>query len=51
MLRVIETNSIGITTQLHIPQLQPRPVCVKLGGPDESEMHSKATMHRWAVDA
>jgi len=51
MLRDIETNSIGITTQLHVPQLQPCPVCVKLSGPDEGEMHSQTTMHCRAVDA
>jgi len=51
MLQDIETNSISITTQLHIPQLQPCPVCVKLGGSDKGEMNSQTTMHRRTVDA
>lgn len=47
----METNSIGITTQLHISEMQPCPICVKLRRFDKGKMHSQTTMHCRTIDA
>lgn len=51
ILQAVETNSIGITTQLHVPEMQPCPICVKLCRFYKGKMHSQTTMHRRTVDA
>jgi len=50
ILTNMKTNSISITTQLHVPELQPCPVCVKLRGSDKGQVYPKSTMHCRTVD-
>lgn len=43
------TYGVDISTQLHIPELLPCPVGVKLCGAHECEMYSKTPVHSGAV--
>ena len=45
------TYRIGIAADLHLTNLQPSPVRVQVGGPDERQMHAQIPMHGRAIDA
>lgn len=45
------THSIRVASKLHVPQLQPCPVGVELGGAYKREVHPQAPVDSWAVNA
>lgn len=46
-----ELGCIGITAQLHVPQLQPGPIGVQVCGSHEGDMHTEIAVHSRAIDA
>lgn len=43
------TYSVGVTPELHVPQLFPGPISVQLGGPHEAQVDAQSTVGRRAL--
>lgn len=41
----LATHSVRVASKLHVPQLQPCPVGVQLGGAHEGEVHPQAAVN------
>lgn len=47
----LQTYSIGISSQLHVSQLQPCPIGVELSGTYKSQMDTEVSMNSRTIDA
>ena len=46
-----ETHGVFVAAELHVADLQPRPLRVELGRPDERNVDAQVAVHRRTVDA
>lgn len=50
ILKEMVAYSIGISSELHAPQLQPGPLRVELRGPNKGKVNTQVAMNWWAIN-